>query len=239
MSEAALALVEQPGEEKPSALMRKASDVASVCKAVVVSQAMEIQGRKYLPVEAWATIAAAYACAPSITEVVEEERGIKAVAELKRADGTVVARAEGYVGLDEPMWANRPLYARRAMAQTRAISRVCRTAFAFVVTLMDAGLETTPAEEIPRGAKTVEGEAVASPRPAGPPGAAAPVRSQDTKVRFGRTKGKYLCDIPQEDLDWQLAAARKSVEARDPKWHQANEKWLATVEAEVARRGGP
>jgi hypothetical protein len=35
------------------------------------------------------------------------------------------------------------------MAQTRAISRACRSAFAFVVTYMDAGLETTPAEEVP------------------------------------------------------------------------------------------
>jgi hypothetical protein len=35
------------------------------------------------------------------------------------------------------------------MAQTRAISRACRSAFAFIVTYMDAGLETTPAEEVP------------------------------------------------------------------------------------------
>jgi hypothetical protein len=34
------------------------------------------------------------------------------------------------------------------MAQTRAMSRACRSAFGFVVTLMDAGLETTPAEEM-------------------------------------------------------------------------------------------
>lgn len=235
MSEAALALVEQPGEEKPTALMRKATDVAAVCKAVVVSQALEIQGKKYLPVEAWATIAATYGCAPSIREVVEEERGIRAVAELRKHDGTVIATAEGYVGLDEPTWANRALYARRAMAQTRAISRVCRTAFAFVVTLMDAGLQTTPAEEIPRGG-AVEGEVVQA-KPSGAPGAAPPERSQATRVRFGKSKGKYLCDIEADDLQWQLNAARKSVEANDPKWGDANRKWLATVEAEAARRG--
>ena len=43
----------------------------------------------------------------------------------------------------------RDEYAKRAMAQTRAISRACRSAFAFIVTYMDAGLETTPAEEVP------------------------------------------------------------------------------------------
>jgi hypothetical protein len=35
------------------------------------------------------------------------------------------------------------------MAQTRAISRACRSAFAHVVVMMNAGLSTTPAEEVP------------------------------------------------------------------------------------------
>jgi hypothetical protein len=238
MSEAALALVEQPGEnEKPTALMQRATDVASVCKAVVVGLAIDIKGKRYLPVEAWATIAATYGCAPSIREVVEEERGVRAVAELRKHDGSVIACAEGFVGLDEPEWANRPLYARRSMAQTRSISRVCRTAFAFVVTLMDAGLETTPAEEMPRSAAAVVEGAVVSPlsRPAAN-GKASPERSKATQVRFGKSKGKHLCDIEDSDLQWQLAAARKSVEANDPKWGQQNQAWLATVEAEAARR---
>lgn len=232
MSEAALALVETE-DEKPQALIRRATDVASVCKAVVERTAKDIQGKRYVQVEGWCTIAAAYGCAPSIREVVEEERGIRAVADLRRMDGTVVASAEGYCGLDEPMWSNRALYARRAMAQTRAISRVCRTAFAFVVTMMDAGLETTPAEEIPQG---VAASAVVVDAQPVSPGRAPPEKSQATRVRFGKSKGKYLCEIDDRDLDWQLAAARKSVEANDPKWHAANQAWLATVEAEVARR---
>lgn len=35
------------------------------------------------------------------------------------------------------------------MAQTRAMSRACRSAFAHVVVMMNAGLATTPAEEVP------------------------------------------------------------------------------------------
>lgn len=235
MSEAALALVEQPGEEKPQALMKRAQDAAAVCRTAVLSLAVDIQGKKYLPVEAWGTIAATYGCAPSIREVVEEERGIRAVAELKRLDGTVIASAEGFVGLDEPTWANRALYARRAMAQTRAISRVCRSAFAFVVALMNADLQTTPLEEIPsKGAVDAQ---VVDAKPATAPGKAPPERSKATQVRFGKSKGKHLCDIADDDLAWQLQAARKSVEANDPRWGDANKKWLATVEAEVARRG--
>lgn len=233
MSEAALALVESDSSlEKPSALFRRATDVAAVCKAVVTSTAVEIDGKRYVPVEGWATIAAAYACAPSIREVIEEDRGIRAVAELRRADGTVVASAEGFCGLDEPRWSNRPLYARRGMAQTRAISRVCRTAFAFVVTLMDAGLQTTPAEEIPRAGESSDIVDV-KPEVAG---RTPPERTPATRVRFGKSKGKYLCEIDAKDLEWQLGAAQKSVDANDPKWESQNRAWLASVQAEVARR---
>lgn len=242
MNESALALVDQDGDERPHVLMRRATDVAAVCKAVVTNLATDIQGKRYVPVEGWCTIAAAYGCAPSIREVVEEERGIRATAELKRADGTIVASAEGFCGLDEPMWSNRPLYARRAMAQTRAISRVCRTAFAFVVTLMDAGLSTTPAEEIPMGGESggtiVSGQVTLTPIAGGNSPQRAPERTPATRVRFGRSKGKYLCDIEAGDLDWQLKAARKSVEANDPKWHTQNSEWLASIESEVARRNG-
>jgi len=68
---------------------------------------------------------------------------------VRLSDGEIVASAEGYLGVDEGMWARRPRYARRAMAQTRATSRACRSALAWIVPLLDAGLETTPAEEIP------------------------------------------------------------------------------------------
>lgn len=240
MNESALALVEQPSGEKPSALMQRATDVAGVCGEIVKRTAMEIRGRKYVKVEGWASIAAAYGCVPSIREVVEEAQGVRAVAELKRADGSVVATAEGYCGLDEPEWATRAQYARRGMAQTRAISRVCRSAFAFVVTLIDTGLQTTPAEEIPhtehaeRSVQVVTGQVVATAK--AQDGA---VRSKDTQVKFGKSKGKFLCDIEEGDLQWQLGAARKSVSADDPKWGDANKRWLSIVESEVSRRGLP
>ncbi len=234
MSEAALAIVEQPGEEKPKALIQRATDVATVCKLAVLSSVMEIRGKRYVKVEGWCTIAAAYGCIPSIREVVEEERGIRAVAELKRSDGSVVATAQGFCGLDEPEWSNRALYARQGMAQTRAISRVCRTAFAFVLKLIDADLQTTPADEIPLS------ETAATPtaqRTSPASGRAAPERTQATRVRFGKSKGKYLDEIDDQDLAYHHMAARKTVEANDPKWGEANKAWLVAVEAEVARRG--
>jgi hypothetical protein len=145
---------------------RASTDAASLCKAIVVNSAMTIQNRKYVKVEGWQAIAIAHGCTGSARDVEVVEGGVRAVGEIRRmSDGTIIATAEGFVGEDEPTWyggtvtsygksktlPKRPDYAIRAMAQTRAISRACRSAFAHVVVMMDAGLSTTPAEEVPLG----------------------------------------------------------------------------------------
>jgi len=141
---------------------RQASDVAGVCKEIALTTAQNIQGRKYIRVEGWQSIANAYGCVASAKDVERTETGFRAIGQVRRMDtGIVIAEAEGFVGDDERTWNKRDEYAKRAMAQTRAISRACRSAFAFVVTYMDAGLETTPAEEVPS-----EGFADAHPKPA-------------------------------------------------------------------------
>ena len=128
---------------------RAATDAAGLCRDLVLKTAMKIQGRRYVQVEGWQTIANAFGCVASAKNVQRIEGGFTAIGQIIRlADGVVIAEAEGYVGDDESTWSKRPVFARRAMAQTRAMSRACRSAFAFVVTLMDAGLETTPAEEM-------------------------------------------------------------------------------------------
>lgn len=128
---------------------RVATNAATLCGEIVKATATKIQGKKYVCVEGWHAIAAAHGCLVSIAKVEAVDGGIMAVAELRRmADGIVLATAEGFVGDDERTWANRPMYARRAMAQTRASSRVCRSAFAHVVVLIDRDLGTTPAEEM-------------------------------------------------------------------------------------------
>lgn len=144
----------------PGTLMTQATDVAGVCGEIVKRTALTIQGRKYVRVEGWQSIAAAYGCVASSKNVQKIAGGTKAVGELHRiSDGVLVASAEGFVGEDEPTWyggvnqygktlPKRPDFAIQAMAQTRAISRVCRTAFAFVVVMIDGKMSTTPAEEM-------------------------------------------------------------------------------------------
>lgn len=137
-------------EIAPSTFMDKAGQVANVCKQIVLSSSANIQGKKYVKVEGWQAIATAHGCIASSGDVEKLEGGVKAMGYIKRmSDGAIIAQAEGFCGDDEKTWSNRNEYAKRAMAQTRAISRACRSAFAHVVVMMNAGLETTPAEEIP------------------------------------------------------------------------------------------
>jgi hypothetical protein len=152
------------GTNTVAAYHRQATDVAGVCKDIVHQTAQSIGGRKYVRVEGWQAIATAHGCVASARDVEKIEGGWRAIGEVRRMDtGSVIATAEGFLGTDEPVWAKRPEYAKRAMAQTRAISRACRSAFAHVVVLIGGGLETTPAEEVP-----AEGFSD-SPRPAPSP----------------------------------------------------------------------
>lgn len=156
--------------QKPADLYRQSTDVAGICREIVLKTAVTIQDRKYVRCEGWLAIATAHGCVVSTRDVEKIEGGYRAIGEVRKiSDGVTVATAEGFVGIDEPVWfggdveitgrngkftkhyTKRPDYAIRAMAQTRAISRVCRAAFAHVVVLMDAGLQTTPAEEVPDG----------------------------------------------------------------------------------------
>jgi hypothetical protein len=154
-------------------LFRASTDAASICKDIVVATATNIQGRKYVCVEGWQAIAIAHGCTASACAVERVDGGVRAVGQIRRmSDGAVIAEAEGFVGEDEPTWFGGPSrgktlpkradYAIRAMAQTRAISRACRSAFAHVVVMMNAGLSTTPAEEVPDGGFDDTREAPAS-----------------------------------------------------------------------------
>lgn len=160
--------------QQARSLFNQATDVAGLCKELAKKKAIKIGKRSYVPVEVWTTIATAHGYMPTIKSVDVLKDGvtvigIRSVAELRSiGTGEILSSAEGYVGSDESTWfggvgtewdqatneersypiPKRADYAIRAMSQTRAISRVCRTAFAHVVVLMDVGLETVPAEEI-------------------------------------------------------------------------------------------
>lgn len=219
-------------------LVRQSTDIAGLCRDIVVKSAMEIQQRKYIKVEGWLSLATAHGCIASSHTVERIEGGYRAIGEVRRmADGVVIAQAEGFVGEDEPTWfggdaevwdkvqrrrvtktlPRRPDYAIRAMAQTRAISRACRSAFAHIVVLMDAGLSTTPAEEVPHGGFDNEGkdEDARQERREQQSEAAGSVHNwRDVAVHFGKNKGTPLSKLQAKSIKWYANSLR---EKRDGK----------------------
>ena len=148
-------------QEAPAGVMGRGAAVAAACRQIVLSTTMDLRGKKYIRAEGWQALAAANGLSPRISMVEEMTNGdIRAVCDLIRlSDGETVASSEGFVGTDEPMWQNRPRYARRGMAQTRATSRACRSALAWIVPLLDADLSTTPAEEMEEVVPAAKGKA--------------------------------------------------------------------------------
>jgi hypothetical protein len=219
---------------------RQATDVAKLCKEIVTKTAQNIQGRKYVRVEGWQSIANAFGCVASAKNVTRCETGITAVGQVRNmATGIVIAEAEGFVGFSEKTWGNREEYAQRAMAQTRAISRACRSAFAFVVTMMDAGLETTPAEEVPsegfsdnhRQAPRVVDAEVIDPRIV-----SRELVSGETKYSAPEHKKKPVAQ-PEDGADWKKARFIKA--NRQDKTSKAGKpfvKWGTFIEIEGSEK---
>jgi hypothetical protein len=206
--------------------MRQATDVAGVTEEIVKKTALNIQGKKYVRVEGWMAIATAYGCVAGARDVEELPNGVRAIGELRKiSDGTLVATAEGFVGDDEPTWFGgerevrdrtsptgwttrempaRPNYAIRAMAQTRAISRVCRSAFAHVVVLIDSNLSTTPYEEVP-----AEGfRDFAQPNDAEITARQERREAETEETRAQRAAGLFV-DDPLRDVNRELEMAGK------------------------------
>lgn len=194
---------------------RTATDVAGAIKDFAIRRCVTIQGKKYPPVEVWQAVANGFGCVASARDVEMVDGGIRAIGEVRRVnDGHVIATGEGFVGEDEKTWAARPLFARRAMAQTRAISRACRAAFAFVVPMIDSGIATTPAEEM-EGVVDVQAEPAAHPRPVASPRTVATNAPGGVMVWTDRLKDVRVKEGQSANGHWN--AAFLSFENREEK----------------------
>jgi len=149
MSEAATQLITAVEPETPAEYITQARSIADMCREIVNAAVATIQGKRYPQVEAWQAIAIAHGCALSAKDIEKTDSGYRATGEVRRIeDGILIASAEGFVGNDENRWRSKPEHAKRAMAQTRAMSRAGRSAFAHVILLIDKNIKTTPAEEM-------------------------------------------------------------------------------------------
>lgn len=264
----ALALKDTQNPELAPARFREATDIANICREIVLKRSKEIGDRQYVQVEGWTSIAVAHGCMATIREGSVQEIfgadgkviGTKAYAEVVRQlDGKVLSGAEGFVGADEPLWyggedfwynrdtqkeevyirRKRPAFAIRAMAQTRGISRACRTAFSHVVVLMNAGLSTTPAEEMGVDDDEINpliasnGPAKHTEKPVDkeepekkaeiPVGELADLEKQfesgrweKVKVHFAQNAGRPLAELPNEIILWYAFKWNGSMKGKPP-----------------------
>lgn len=105
----------------------------------------------YLKVEAWQFLGKAYEYRAILDGIVERdiEEPNAWIARVKIFDkfDRQVGSGDSICGTsDEPYWAKQPTFAKKSMAQTRAISRAYRSCLAWVAVL--AGYEPTPYEEM-------------------------------------------------------------------------------------------
>lgn len=187
---------------RPAEVIAAATEEAKVLADVIERQglAIKISGRKYVKVEGWTTLATLRGCLPSEASVKRDKEGrYIAVVELKRADGQVLCRASGECGgPSEKMWNDRPQYARRSMAVTRAMGKACRIAFGWVMAL--SGYETTPAEEMEGLGEEVHKEPPAKKydKPVEKPApATAPKENGASKELATESQKKRLADLAE------------------------------------------
>lgn len=151
---------------EPQAFTQAASRIAEELANVIKRQRLyvTIGGRRYVLHEGWTTLGAMVGVFPYVTECrpTPEGDGWWARVEARRPDGAALAAAEAECRRDEPQWRDRPSYALRSMAQTRASAKALRLCLGWIMAL--AGYEATPAEEMAAEAGPAAPAAPARPR---------------------------------------------------------------------------
>lgn len=154
--------------EAPAAFLSRAREMAVMLDDVVRKQRLDvdIQGKRYLKVEAWQFLAGMAQLTPRTREI-ETLRddsgkpvGVRVYVELVRdADSAVIGGAYGRCDYGERI-GKSGAYAAESMAQTRATSKAISQKLRFVPVL--AGYQGTPIEEMtgvePRPARQPRGE---------------------------------------------------------------------------------
>lgn len=138
-----------------------------------------IQGKKYPKVEWWTTVGAVKGLFPYLVSNVrldrEDELIYEARVEIRNVlNQQAITSAEAVCSSKESRWRGRDEYAIKSMAQTRATAKAYRIGLSFLAVM--AGLEPTPAEEVPSEGFNHAPQAPASANKANP----VPIRKLNT-----------------------------------------------------------
>jgi hypothetical protein len=155
--------------EQARAVAKELARVIEECQLYVTLRGSQ----RHVRVEGWLTLGAMLGLTAREVSCDERDGVYVATVEVVNSRGHVLARASAECGapdeLDrhgQPVWANRPRYARRGMAVTRATSRALRMALGWIMPL--AGYSGTPAEDIEPIRDDIEREAERPQRPQKP-----------------------------------------------------------------------
>lgn len=147
---AALVKVEDHELVRPADILAMGAEQAKPLADFIKQQklSVRISGREYVRAEGWVCLARMNGVVPREIQVDRLEDGtyIATVALIRVSDQRELTRASAECGMDEPAWANRPNYARRSMAITRATAKACRIGYSWVIAM--SGYEPTPFEEV-------------------------------------------------------------------------------------------
>jgi hypothetical protein len=141
------------GASTPRDVIAAAADHAAALADVVNRQKLFaiIKGKKHVTVDGWellGSMVGIYAVLEHTERIeIEGTWGWKATVSARKADGSIVGRADALCMRSEKDWSSRDEYALCSMAQTRATSKALRAPLGFIVKL--AGFSATPEAEIP------------------------------------------------------------------------------------------
>lgn len=202
----------------PADRVTQATQIANALSPVITGKHLyaDIQGKKHVLYEGWATLGALVGVFPVTVWTKETENGYLARVEARTIAGAVVGAAEAECSRTENRWASAPDYAVRSMAQTRAGSKALRMPLGFIMQL--AGFEGTPAEEM---------DGVIKEPPAGAP-EVADCPHGPRVFQSGTKNGK----------PWQGFFCSKRVKDCNPVWIQTKTE-LRDVANEVRREREP
>lgn len=131
--------------------------IKALASEITKRYTVNLQGKSYVTV-AGATLAA-NGMGYTVREVSNTRIDIggvaafEAVAEVVDIEtGQVIGRGSGIVADDERLWSSRPLFARRAMASTRASGRALRLCLGHLFCYLGDRVQPTTAEEMPEDA---------------------------------------------------------------------------------------
>ena len=157
------ALFSQDPEQAFIEAQRIVSVVAQRCTGP--GYLVNIRGKQYPKIEWWTTVSASLGLFPQVVFAQRLDRDDEIAYEAKVAvyrQNQIVASGEAMCSSKEERWSHADEYAIKSMAITRASGKAYRIPLSFLAVM--AGLEATPAEEIPTSEPITNGDSATAPQ---------------------------------------------------------------------------